>query len=346
MPTTSKARSGWKWARPRASWARLTKPRSGPGTRKASNPRSRAMAMTPCGCGPPRGRRPRAAVLPMSKEVSRRSAPAGSSASPAPLPSMPRASASTRPTTSCATRAAGWCRDKRQGRREASTASNQASTRQARAMLQFFIDTLLRTTNVAHVQYAMCGAFLAYAGHSAGAPLAAALALASALTGLITLALQRLVFKRLLQGGPAIAMIGSLAIAMLLVAGVQGIAGSFPRMFSLPSMDPVVIGAARITPVQLGFCATPRALLLLFVGLLFRTRAGRAMRALASNPMLAQACGLVAQRITYAVTFISGAVAGLGGAMLALSTGAHINLGYDLLLPVFAAAILGGLGNP
>ncbi|KAB7559706.1 branched-chain amino acid ABC transporter permease [Verminephrobacter eiseniae] len=232
-------------------------------------------------------------------------------------------------------------------------------------MLQFFIDTLLRTTdlalialglsmlyglvkfpNVAHVQYAMCGAFLAYAGHSAGAPLAAALALASALTGLITLALQRLVFKRLLQGGPAIAMIGSLAIAMLLVAGVQGIAGSFPRMFSLPSMDPVVIGAARITPVQLGFCATTMALLLLFVGLLFRTRAGRAMRALASNPMLAQACGLDAQRITYAVTFISGAVAGLGGAMLALSTGAHINLGYDLLLPVFAAAILGGLGNP
>src|SRR6218665_237630 len=239
-------------------------------------------------------------------------------------------------------------------------------------MLQFFIDTLLRTTdlalialglsmlyglvkfpNVAHVQYAMCGAFLAYAGHSAGAPLAAALALASALTGLITLALQRLVFQRLLQGGPAIAMIGSLAIAMLLVAGVQGIAGSFPRMFSLPPMDPVVIGAARITPVQLGFCATTMALLLLFVGLLFvlvgllfGPRAGRAMRALASNPMLAEACGLDAQRITYAVTFISGAVAGLGGAMLALSTGAHINLGYDLLLPVFAAAILGGLGNP
>src|SRR6218665_148220 len=294
----------------------------------------------------------------MSKEVSRRSAPAGSAASPAPLPSMPRASASTRPTTSCATRAAGWCRDKRQGRREASTASSQASTRQARAMLQFFIDTLLRTTdlalialglsmlyglvkfpNVAHVQYAMCGAFLAYAGHSAGAPLAAALALASALTGLITLALQRLVFQRLLQGGPAIAMIGSLAIAMLLVAGVQGIAGSFPRMFSLPPMDPVVIGAARITPVHLRFFPTT-------MGLLFRTGAGGAMRALASTPMLAEACGLDAQRITYAVTFISGAVAGLGGAMLALSTGAHINLGYDLLLPVFAAAILGGLGNP
>src|SRR6218665_275552 len=168
----------------------------------------------------------------MSKEVSRRSAPAGSPASPAPLPSMPKASASTRPTTTCATRAAGWCRDKRQGRREASTATrqapgrHQAGTRQARAMLQFLIDTLLRTTdlalialglsmlyglvkfpNVAHVQYAMCGAFLAYAGHSAGAPLAAALALASALTGLITLALQRLVFQRLLQGGPAIAMI-------------------------------------------------------------------------------------------------------------------------------------------
>ena len=85
---------------------------------------------------------------------------------------------------------------------------------------------------------------------------------------------------------------------------------------------------------------------MLFVLLLFYTRLGRAMRALASNSMLANASGLNAARITYFVSFASGAIAGLGGSMLALSTGAHINLGNDLLLPVFAAAILGGLGNP
>ena len=232
-------------------------------------------------------------------------------------------------------------------------------------MLQFFIDTLLRTAdlalitlglsmlyglvkfpNVAHVQYAMCGAFLAHAFYSAGAPLAGALLLGSVVTGFLTLVMQLLVFNRLLQSGPAIAMIGSLAISMVLVAIVQGMAGSFPRMFALPDAEPVVVGNARLSVAQLWFVITTLLLLTLFTVLLFFTQAGRSMRALASNPALADASGLNAQRITYAVTFISGALAGLGGGMLALSTGAHMNLGYDLLLPVFAAAILGGLGNP
>lgn len=232
-------------------------------------------------------------------------------------------------------------------------------------MLQFFIDTLLRTAdlalitlglsmlyglvkfpNIAHVQYAMCGAFLTYALYSSGAPLPAALILSAALVGLLTVVIQLTVFNRLLKSGPAIAMIGSLAVSMLLVALMQGLAGSFPLMFHLPSVDPVIIADARLSQAQLWFCLITILILAMLVLMLFRTQAGRAMRALASNPALAHASGLNAQRITYAVTFLSGSVAALGGGMLALSTGAHINLGYDLLLPVFAAAILGGLGNP
>ena len=70
------------------------------------------------------------------------------------------------------------------------------------------------------------------------------------------------------------------------------------------------------------------------------------MRALAGNPALANASGLHTARIILMVTFAIGAIAGLGGGLLSLSTGAYINLGHDLLLSVFAAAILGGLGNP
>lgn len=232
-------------------------------------------------------------------------------------------------------------------------------------MLQFLVDALLRTAdlalitlglsmlyglikfpNIAHVQYAMCGAFLAYAFSSMGIPLVLALALASVLTGLLTLAIQLIVFDRLLKSGPAIAMIGSLAVSMVLVAAVLGMSGSFPRMFSMPYTEPLIIGGARISKTQLWFVLTTLVLLSLFVVLLFHTQVGRAMRALACNPDLADASGLNASRITKGVTFISGMLAGLGGSMLALSTGAHVNLGYDLLLPVFAAAILGGLGNP
>ncbi len=232
-------------------------------------------------------------------------------------------------------------------------------------MLQFLVDTLLRASdlalialglsmlyglvkfpNIAHVQYAMIGAYLCFALHAAGCPLLLAIALAAIATGLITLVLQNLVFKRLLRGGPAIAMIGSLAVSMLAVAIMQGLAGSFPRMFELPRVAPLIIGDVRIARTQIYAVATTLVLLALFVVLLFYTRMGRAMRALASNSALANASGLNAAFITSLVSFIAGALAGLGGSVLALSTGAHINLGHDLLLPVFAAAILGGLGNP
>ncbi|MDR2333846.1 MAG: branched-chain amino acid ABC transporter permease [Burkholderiaceae bacterium] len=232
-------------------------------------------------------------------------------------------------------------------------------------MLQFLVDTLLRASdlalvalglsmlyglvkfpNVAHVQYAMFGAYVCYGLHAAGTPLVLAIALATIATGLFTLVLQVLVFQRLLRGGPAIAMIGSLAVSMLLIAVMQGVAGSFPRMFELPRTEPLVLGDVRLARAQIYAVATTIVLLGLFMFVLFHTRMGRAMRALASNSMLANASGLNAAFITRLVSFMAGGLAGLGGSMLALSTGAHINLGNDLLLPVFAAAILGGLGNP
>ncbi|OZI65123.1 branched-chain amino acid ABC transporter permease [Bordetella genomosp. 1] len=232
-------------------------------------------------------------------------------------------------------------------------------------MIQILVDTLLRFSdlalvalglstvyglvkfpNIAHVQYAMVGAYLTYALHAQGAPLPLALALAALGTGLVTLVFHLLVFRRLLRAGPAITMIGSLALSMLVIATCLGVAGSFPMMFTLPLAEPLLLGDARITWTQLVSVAVTLAILAAFAALLFYTRAGRAMRALACNPALADASGLNATRITLQVTFASGMLAGLGGGMLALSTGAHVNLGTDLLLPVFAAAILGGLGNP
>ncbi len=232
-------------------------------------------------------------------------------------------------------------------------------------MLQLFFDTLLRASdlvlialglstvyglvkfpNIAHVQYAMLGAYATFAFFSMGVPLPVGIFMACMLTGMLALALHLLVFRRLLRVSPAITMIGSLAVAMLIVACAQGFAGSFPRMFNLPLTESVIIGGVRLSHTQIYAMSTTAVLLVLFTLLLFFTRTGRAMRALSTNQALAAASGLNAEGITRLVNFASGAIAGLGGSVLALSIGAHINLGYDLLLPVFAAAILGGLGNP
>lgn len=232
-------------------------------------------------------------------------------------------------------------------------------------MLQILVDTLLRTSdlalvalglslvyglvkfpNIAHVQYAMMGAYVTYVLAFWGMPLLLSIAIASVVIGAFTVVVHHLVFRRLLRSGAAITMIGSLALSMLIVAVALGLAGSFPKMFDLPMAAPIFLGDAIVSVTQLYTVAITVALILLFFLLLFFTPVGRAMRALASNRDLAYASGLDADRITNVVNFSSGALAGLGGSMLALSTGAHINMGHDLLLPAFAAAILGGLGNP
>ncbi|MBG7622556.1 branched-chain amino acid ABC transporter permease [Herbaspirillum sp. AP02] len=232
-------------------------------------------------------------------------------------------------------------------------------------MFQFLIDTLVRTSdlalialglslvyglvkfpNIAHVQYAMLGAYFSYFLHAAGVPMVAAILLSCCAVGLLTLLLHLLVFRRLLASGPAITMIGSLALAMLMVAFSLGVFGSFPLMFKLPLTPALQVSDIRIGHTQLYALATTVILLALLAALLFFTRTGRAMRALSSNPALAAASGLNAEHITRLVNFCSGALAALGGSMLAITSGAHVNLGHDMLLPVFAAAILGGLGNP
>ena len=88
------------------------------------------------------------------------------------------------------------------------------------------------------------------------------------------------------------------------------------------------------------------AVLSVFTFVLYRTSIGRSMRALASNRALAEATGINAAAITNQISFVSGALAAVGGTMLAMTGDVHVNLGTDLLLPVFAAAILGGLGSP
>ncbi|MFF7710824.1 branched-chain amino acid ABC transporter permease [Pseudomonas sp. NPDC007930] len=232
-------------------------------------------------------------------------------------------------------------------------------------MWQFIFDTLSRTSdlalialglslvyglakfpNIAHVQYAMLGACLSVHLQRGGAPLAAAVLIASLAIGVLAVLLNLLVFRRLQRQGPAIAMIGSLALAMILVATVLAAQGASPLGYSLALRSPWVLGGVWVAPNQaLAMGVTLLVLVACGWGLL-ATRQGRAMRALACNAPLAAAAGLDAERLMHAVHFLGAALAGLGGALLALTSGAYMGLGNDLLLPIFAAAILGGLGNP
>jgi branched-chain amino acid transport system permease protein/neutral amino acid transport system permease protein len=80
--------------------------------------------------------------------------------------------------------------------------------------------------------------------------------------------------------------------------------------------------------------------------LLFRTKLGKAMRAVTDNPDLARVSGIDTERVFTWTWVIGGALVAVAGVLLALQAQLNPNLGFVLLLPLFASTILGGIGSP
>jgi branched-chain amino acid transport system permease protein len=79
---------------------------------------------------------------------------------------------------------------------------------------------------------------------------------------------------------------------------------------------------------------------------LTRSRTGRAMRAVADDPELAEVAGLETEKVIRWTWVIGASLAAVAGVFAGMDTSVHPNLGWNLLLPMFAAAILGGIGKP
>jgi branched-chain amino acid transport system permease protein len=99
---------------------------------------------------------------------------------------------------------------------------------------------------------------------------------------------------------------------------------------------------------------TPKSILTTVIGIgfivfatlwLLRTRMGKASRAVADNPALASASGIDVQKVIRAVWILGAALAGYAGVIVTLNQGVSFLLGQDMLLLIFAAVTLGGLGT-
>jgi branched-chain amino acid transport system permease protein len=118
----------------------------------------------------------------------------------------------------------------------------------------------------------------------------------------------------------------------------------------LPYSDYVIQDQWELGP----FALTPRdavimavsALILLLVGLmLMRTRMGKAMRAVSDNVDLAESSGIDVNGVTLSVWIVGAALAALGGVFFGSIETVDWQMGFQLLLLLFAAVILGGLGT-
>jgi branched-subunit amino acid ABC-type transport system permease component len=206
---------------------------------------------------------------------------------------------------------------------------------------------LLKFANFAHTEYAVVGVYLALIFNvNLGLSIFTAVLLSAILTGLIAISIDRMIFRRMRGAGRVILMVTSFGLAIALRNGIRAIWGPTPRSYAIGLQRPISLVGIRITPVQIWIIATAVIFMVAFHLLLHKTKLGKAMRATSDNPALAQASGIATERVILWVWFIATSFAAVGGSLIALETYLLPYLGFAIIIPVFCATILGGIGNP
>ncbi len=208
---------------------------------------------------------------------------------------------------------------------------------------------VMRVVNVAHGEFFMLGAVLAWAvattvGASPASGFAAALVIAPLIVGVVALLAERLVLRRVNYDPEAtiVATIGLLYILQQLALTFYGAdARPVPPPFNLRISLPWFGYSAY----KLSIIATSATLLLLSWLVLTRTRAGLIMRATQYDSETAQAFGIPVGRVYAAVFAIGAMLAAIAAVLIVPISQAHYLMGQDPLLLSFAVVIIGGLGS-
>jgi branched-chain amino acid transport system permease protein len=204
-------------------------------------------------------------------------------------------------------------------------------------------------TNFAHGEIVTFGAIAAwYVNVNLGIHFLPATVIAVVIGGVAGAIQDRLIWRPLRNRGSGL-------IAMLVIS--IGLSLLFRYVFlyqfggrTRPYAQYAVQRAWQVGPVDIApktFYSIVISLVVLFlVGLgLGRTRTGKAMRAVADNGDLASASGIDTQRVILMVWVFGGALAALGGVLQGLNQQVSWQVGFQLLLLMFAGVTLGGLGT-
>ncbi len=208
------------------------------------------------------------------------------------------------------------------------------------------IFAVLRYPNFAIASYATIGAFAAWwANAILGLHVIPAIAVAFAITGVVGVVAEETSLKRLRGNGALIVAIASIALNLVLENIVRFIFGNDMKGYDLPLARDLRFGELRIGPQQIQSLMLSVAIMAAMFLFLRYTRFGKAMRAVADNPDLARLKGIDPAKIAIVTVFLGAGLTGVGGVLIGLDTSIDPLTGYRVLLSVFAAAVLGGLGS-
>jgi len=205
---------------------------------------------------------------------------------------------------------------------------------------------LLRFPNFAVSTYLTVGAYAALALNvGLRASLELAWVGAVVVTAVTALAVDRIAFRPMRGRRPFSLAIASIGVAFVLENVVRFVWGNDFRSYDVPVTRAMLIAGLRVGREQLLIFAVAIALMALAQTFLVRTRLGIAMRATADNAGLAAVKGVPTERVVAAATLGGGALAGGAGVFLGLDASIDPLMGGSVIISVFAAAILGGIGS-
>jgi len=206
---------------------------------------------------------------------------------------------------------------------------------------------LSKFPNFAHAEFMTLGAFVGYlVAEQLGLGLPAALVIAFLVTGIVGFLCYRGIFQPLAKRGATIIhlMVASIGLGFILRHSI-GAAWSWKPLYFTATWSAYDVGPLRVTGLWLWLIFTAIALAVIMHFVLVKTKIGKAIRATSSNPELALASGINVDRVIWITWCIGAGLAAIAGIFRAADTQIWPMTGWDIILPIFAVAILGGIGN-
>jgi branched-subunit amino acid ABC-type transport system permease component len=212
--------------------------------------------------------------------------------------------------------------------------------------LQFGVTNIL---NLAYGDLMTASAYIGYLVNRAGGSIVLSLLAGAGFGAVASLLLNRLVYTPFLRRGTKLfgMVIVTLSVGVIVQNILLAVGGAtfFTYHFNVGStVHPLglVLDTSQLLIMGLAVAA-----MIVVQLLLTQTRLGKAMRATAANPGLAQVSGIATDRVVDAAWLISGVLCGLAGVVLVLNTTAfRSTTGSDFLVIIIAASMLGGVGRP
>jgi branched-subunit amino acid ABC-type transport system permease component len=208
---------------------------------------------------------------------------------------------------------------------------------------------ILRLVNFAYGDYMAFGALAAFEFNGPlGLGIVPSVLLGMVATAALSVALDVVLWRplRARSAGFMSLFLASIGLALVLRQALLLAYGPQPHEYEVDVYKVYVVGSVRLSQAQFVTIIVASVAIVAIGLFLSRSTIGRAMRALADDAALAGIAGINVGRIVMQTWILAGLLAGLGGVLAGLIvTSFNPNFGFQLLLPVFAAVVLGGVGS-